>query len=58
MIMPVKAGSIVALVTPMTADNSIDYVKLEGLLRWHVAEGKTLKLKSIEIRMLTSKISD
>ena len=39
MIMPVKAGSIVALVTPMTADNAIDYVKLEGLLKWHVAEG-------------------
>ena len=55
MIMPVKAGSIVALVTPMTADNSIDYVKLESLLRWHVAEGNALKSDSIEIRMLISK---
>lgn len=43
MIMPVKGGSIVALVTPMTVDNAIDYVKLEGLLRWHVAEGNVVK---------------
>lgn len=43
MIMPVKGGSIVALVTPMTVDNAIDYVKLEDLLRWHVAEGNVVE---------------
>lgn len=40
MTMPVKAGSIVALVTPMTESNAIDYEKLESLLKWHVAEGE------------------
>jgi dihydrodipicolinate synthase/N-acetylneuraminate lyase len=39
MIIPVKGGSIVALVTPMTVDNAIDYGKLESLLRWHMVEG-------------------
>ena len=43
MIMPVKGGSIVALVTPMTVDNAIDFVKLEDLLRWHVAEGNVVE---------------
>lgn len=32
-------GSIVALVTPMHSDGSIDYASLEGLLSWHVAAG-------------------
>jgi hypothetical protein len=39
MIMPVKPGSIVALVTPMTESNAIDYPKLENLLKWHISEG-------------------
>lgn len=39
MIIPVRPGSIVALVTPMTESNAIDYVKLESLLKWHIAEG-------------------
>jgi hypothetical protein len=39
MVIPVRPGSIVALVTPMTASNAIDYVKLESLLKWHIAEG-------------------
>ena len=39
MIIPVRSGSIVALVTPMTENNSIDFPKLESLLRWHIAEG-------------------
>jgi hypothetical protein len=39
MIQTVKPGSVVALVTPMLADNSIDYPKLEELLKWHVASG-------------------
>ena len=39
MVMPIRAGSIVALVTPMNVDNSIDYEKLISLLKWHVAEG-------------------
>jgi 4-hydroxy-tetrahydrodipicolinate synthase len=32
-------GSIVALVTPMAADGSLDYSALEGLLEHHIAEG-------------------
>lgn len=39
MVIPVRPGSIVALVTPMTTSNAIDYVKLESLLKWHIAEG-------------------
>ena len=35
----VKGGSVVALVTPMTESNAIDYGKLDELLRWHVSEG-------------------
>ncbi|MFM7704822.1 MAG: dihydrodipicolinate synthase family protein, partial [Rubrivivax sp.] len=32
-------GSIVALVTPMREDGSIDYDALRRLIDWHVAEG-------------------
>jgi len=32
-------GSIVALVTPMQEDGSIDYAALRRLIDWHVAEG-------------------
>ena len=32
-------GSIVALVTPLYADGSIDYAALRKLVDWHVAEG-------------------
>jgi 4-hydroxy-tetrahydrodipicolinate synthase len=32
-------GSIVALVTPMHADGSVDYPALRRLIDWHVAEG-------------------
>jgi 4-hydroxy-tetrahydrodipicolinate synthase len=32
-------GSIVALVTPMHADGSVDYPTLRKLIDWHVAEG-------------------
>ncbi len=32
-------GSIVALVTPMHEDGSIDYAALRGLIDWHIAEG-------------------
>lgn len=32
-------GSIVALVTPMQADGSVDWESLEGLLDWHIAAG-------------------
>jgi len=32
-------GSIVALVTPMQADGSVDYAALRRLIDWHVAEG-------------------
>lgn len=33
------SGSIVALVTPMSADGAVDYARLAGLVDWHVAEG-------------------
>ena len=32
-------GSIVALVTPMQDDGSIDFAALRRLIDWHVAEG-------------------
>jgi 4-hydroxy-tetrahydrodipicolinate synthase len=32
-------GSIVALVTPMHEDGSVDYAALRSLIDWHVAEG-------------------
>ena len=32
-------GSIVALVTPMHEDGSIDYIGLRALIDWHIAEG-------------------
>lgn len=32
-------GSIVALVTPMTDDGSVDFASLEQLVDWHIAEG-------------------
>lgn len=34
-------GSIVALVTPMSADGAIDWAALERLLEWHVESGTT-----------------
>ena len=38
-VQPVKGGSVVALVTPMTKTNDIDYDKFVDLLNWHVKEG-------------------
>jgi 4-hydroxy-tetrahydrodipicolinate synthase len=32
-------GSIVAIVTPMHADGSLDYESLDRLIDWHIAEG-------------------
>jgi 4-hydroxy-tetrahydrodipicolinate synthase len=32
-------GSLVALVTPMTADGSVDFACLDRLIEWHIAEG-------------------
>jgi 4-hydroxy-tetrahydrodipicolinate synthase len=32
-------GSIVALVTPMTADDAVDFPALDALVDWHIAEG-------------------
>lgn len=32
-------GSIVALVTPMQEDGSVDYTALRNLIDWHIAEG-------------------
>ncbi len=37
--MKVINGSIVALVTPMQEDGSVDYLGLRRLIDWHVAEG-------------------
>jgi len=37
-LVPVR-GSIVALVTPMHEDGSVDYGKLRELIEWHVEEG-------------------
>lgn len=36
---PMLRGSIVALVTPMHEDGSVDYAALRKLVDWHVAEG-------------------
>ncbi|KAJ1438373.1 dihydrodipicolinate synthase [Ochromonadaceae sp. CCMP2298] len=36
---PVVGGSVVALVTPMTAENKIDFPMFVDLLKWHIAEG-------------------
>ena len=32
-------GSIVALVTPLHEDGSVDYPALRKLIDWHIAEG-------------------
>ncbi len=32
-------GSIVALVTPMRADGSVDWERLRSLVNWHVEQG-------------------
>ena len=37
--MPLPAGSLVALATPMTDDGAVDVPKLRELLQWHKAEG-------------------
>lgn len=39
MLNPLRDGSIVALITPMNPDCSIDYASYESLLKWHVASG-------------------
>jgi 4-hydroxy-tetrahydrodipicolinate synthase len=36
---PLLTGSIVALVTPMHEDGSVDYGSLRKLIDWHIAEG-------------------
>ncbi len=36
---PTLTGSIVALVTPMHPDGSVDYPALRQLIDWHIAEG-------------------
>ena len=33
------AGSIVAMVTPMTATGAVDWPALDNLVEWHIAEG-------------------
>lgn len=36
---PVRSGSVVALVTPMDNKNNIDFATLKSLLEWHISEG-------------------
>ncbi len=36
------AGSYVALITPFTESDEVDYAKIEELVEWHVAEGYEL----------------
>jgi 4-hydroxy-tetrahydrodipicolinate synthase len=36
---PLITGSIVALVTPMLPDGSVDYAALRKLIDWHIAQG-------------------
>ncbi|MDD4945241.1 MAG: dihydrodipicolinate synthase family protein, partial [Rhodoferax sp.] len=36
---PPLTGSIVALITPMLADGSVDYPALRKLIDWHVDQG-------------------
>lgn len=33
------SGSIVAIVTPMTAEGALDLPRLASLIEWHIAEG-------------------
>jgi 4-hydroxy-tetrahydrodipicolinate synthase len=33
------SGSYVAIITPFTDSDEVDYAKLEELVDWHVAEG-------------------
>lgn len=35
------AGSLVALVTPMTASGAVDWASLDKLVEWHIAEGSS-----------------
>ena len=37
--LPLIRGSIVALITPMLDDGSVDYAALRKLIDWHIAEG-------------------
>lgn len=37
--LPPIRGSIVALITPMLVDGSVDYAALRKLIDWHIAEG-------------------
>jgi dihydrodipicolinate synthase/N-acetylneuraminate lyase len=56
MLIPVRSGSIVAIVTPMTESNAIDYVKLDSLLKWHIQEG-IMTFDSLIPLLLTSLIT-
>jgi 4-hydroxy-tetrahydrodipicolinate synthase len=41
-------GSIVALVTPMFEDGSVDWKSLEKLVEWHVEQGTMQLLQSAQ----------
>ena len=45
--MKVKPGSVVALVTPMTKTNDIDYSSFSKLLQWHLEEGSDLNFFNV-----------
>lgn len=39
------AGSYVAIITPFTESDEVDYAKLEELVEWHIAEGYAIMLR-------------
>jgi 4-hydroxy-tetrahydrodipicolinate synthase len=41
-------GSIVALVTPMFEDGSVDWKSLEKLVEWHIEQGTNALLQSVQ----------
>lgn len=41
-------GSIVAIVTPMFEDGSVDWKGLEKLVEWHIAQGTIALLLSVQ----------
>jgi dihydrodipicolinate synthase/N-acetylneuraminate lyase len=50
------AGSYVALITPFTESDEVDYAKIEELVEWHVAEGYELCFLSFGVCRHTSVI--
>ena len=49
-------GSIVALVTPMREDGSVDYDALRALIDWHIAEGTRLHRRRRHDRRIADRL--